>query len=327
MALLDIEDLRLSFYTKRGIVSVLRGVSLSINEGEVLGIVGESGSGKSLTAYSVLGLLPPNAHIDGGSVRFKGEDILNADKRRLNAIRGNRISIIFQDPMTSLNPTERIGRQITESLLLHTDASKAEANLRAIDMLKAVGIRSAEDRMHQYPHELSGGMRQRVMIAMSLACDPDLLIADEPTPALDVTVAEEILDLLKMLGRERRMAIMMITHDLGTVASICDEVAVMYGGRIVERGRTEDIFYSAEHEYTRALLNSVPSLDRKKQLVPIGGSPIDLSCVNDGCPFAPRCASAMRICLKKYPDSFIISNTHTAACYAYPKRRAAEAEE
>ncbi len=320
MALLDIENLKVSFFTERGEIPALGGVSLSLERGRVLGIVGESGSGKSVTAYSVLGLLPKGGRIIGGSIRFMGEELVGADRASLNRIRGNRISMIFQDPMTSLNPTIKIGKQITEAIRLHTDTNRHEAKKRAINMLRSVGIRSPEERMRQYPHELSGGMRQRVMIAMALVCEPDLLIADEPTTALDVTVAAEILDLLKRLGREMGMAIMMITHDLGTVAELCDEVAVMYGGRVCERGKTDDVFYNPCHEYTCALLRSVPSADKSERLVPIGGAPIDLSGKIYGCPFAPRCDKAMHICLKEFPREISVDGSHSTACYAYEKR-------
>ena len=276
--LLDIKDERLSFFTPAGEVKALNGVSLSMEEGEVLGIVGESGSGKSVTAYSIMGLTAYPGKLVGGTINFNGHQIDKMTEKEFRAIRGNEVSIIFQDPMTSLNPVYTIGNQITEAILLHTDKTKAEANARARELLELVGINEPDKRLKQYPHELSGGMRQRVMIAIALACEPKLLIADEPTTALDVTIQAQILELMQSLREKLGMSIIMITHDLGVVASMCEKIAVMYAGHIVEYGTTDEIFYSPKHEYTKGLINSIPKLStkEKERLVPIEGQPVDL---------------------------------------------------
>ncbi|MBO7700199.1 MAG: ABC transporter ATP-binding protein, partial [Eubacteriaceae bacterium] len=271
MALLEVKDLRTSFATPAGEVKAVNGVTFNLERGKVLGIVGESGSGKSVTAYSILQILTYPGKIVGGSIKFDGKELVGASEEELRSIRGNKISIIFQDPMTSLTPVYTIGNQLMEAILLHTDRDKKQAEERAIEMLTLVGINEPEKRMKQYPFELSGGMRQRVMIAMALACEPDILIADEPTTALDVTIQAQILELMTDLQKKLGMAIIMITHDLGVIASICDEVIVMYAGRVCERGYAEDIFYNPKHEYTKGLMRSIPDIDsdKKDKLIPI----------------------------------------------------------
>lgn len=264
------------------------GVSFRLDHGKVLGIVGESGSGKSVTAYSVMQILAPTGKIVSGSVKFDGQELVGADEKLLRSVRGNRISIIFQDPMTSLNPTYTIGRQLMEAILLHTDRNRHQARERAVEMLKLVNVNEPEKRMKQYPFELSGGMRQRVMIAMALACEPDILIADEPTTALDVTIQAQILDLMRDLQKKMGMAIIMITHDLGVVAQMCDEVIVMYAGSICEQGTADEIFYNPRHEYTKGLMRSIPTAENNGQrLQPITGTPIDLLNMPKGCPLRP----------------------------------------
>ena len=315
--LVDIQHERLSFFTPAGEVKALNDVSIHLNDGEVLGIVGESGSGKSVTAYSLMGLTAYPGKLVGGTIDFNGHRINDLSEKEFRKIRGNEVSIIFQDPMTSLNPVYTIGNQIMEVILLHTDKNKEQARARAKELLELVGINEPEKRLKQYPHELSGGMRQRVMIAIALACEPKLLIADEPTTALDVTIQAQILELMMELKEKLGMAIIMITHDLGVVASMCDRIAVMYAGRIVEYGTTDDIFYNPKHEYTKGLLKSIPRLDAKEheRLVPIEGTPIDLLNPPAGCPFAPRCESAMKICLQKMPPYVELGDNHRAACW------------
>ena len=280
--LVDIKDERLSFFTPAGEVKALGGVSIHLKEGEVLGIVGESGSGKSVTAYSLMGLTAYPGRLIGGTLDFNGHHINDMSEKEMRRIRGNEVSIIFQDPMTSLNPVYTIGNQIREVILLHTGKSKKEANERAKELLTLVGINEPEKRLKQYPHELSGGMRQRVMIAIALACEPKLLIADEPTTALDVTIQAQILELMMDLKEKLGMAIIMITHDLGIVARMCEKIAVMYAGKIVEYGTTDEIFYEPKHEYTKGLLRSIPRLDSRdhERLVPIEGTPVDLSLIH-----------------------------------------------
>ena len=301
--ILDIKDERLSFFTPAGEVKALNGVSFTMNQGDVLGVVGESGSGKSVTAYSVMGLTAYPGKLVGGKVWFNGHEIENMKEKDFRKIRGNEVSIIFQDPMTSLNPVYTIGNQIVEVIRLHTDKNKADAWARAKELLELVGINEREKRLKQYPHELSGGMRQRVMIAIALACEPKLLIADEPTTALDVTIQAQILELMQDLRKKLGMSIIMITHDLGVVASMCEKIAVMYAGHIVEYGTTHEIFYNPQHEYTKGLINSIPKLnaEEKERLVPIEGQPVDLLNPPAGCPFAPRCKSCMKVCLNKMP--------------------------
>ena len=316
MALLEVNDLHTSFYTPAGEVKAVNGVSFQLERGKVLGIVGESGSGKSVTAYSILQILEKTGKIVSGSVKFDGQELVGIGEEGMKKIRGNRISIIFQDPMTSLNPTYTIGHQLMEAILLHTGRNKQQAWERAVEMLRLVNVNEPEKRMNQYPYEFSGGMRQRVMIAMALACEPDILIADEPTTALDVTIQAQILELMQSLQKELGMAIIMITHDLGVVAQMCDEVIVMYAGSICEQGTADEIFYNPRHEYTKGLLRSIPALDSDGgRLQPITGTPIDLLNMPAGCPFAPRCDEAMKICLRERCERMQINDDHQAACW------------
>ena len=316
MALLEVNDLHTSFYTPAGEVKAVNGVSFQLERGKVLGIVGESGSGKSVTAYSMMQILGKSGKIVSGSVKFDGQERVGIGEEGMKHIRGNRISIIFQDPMTSLNPTYTIGHQLMEAILLHTGRNKQQAWERAVEMLRLVNVNEPEKRMKQYPFEFSGGMRQRVMIAMALACEPDILIADEPTTALDVTIQAQILELMQSLQKELGMAIIMITHDLGVVAQLCDEVIVMYAGSICEQGTADEIFYNPKHEYTKGLLRSIPTLESDGQkLQPITGTPIDLLNMPAGCPFAPRCDAAMKICLRQRCERMQINNDHQAACW------------
>ena len=316
MALLEVNELHTSFFTDEGEVRAVDGVSFQLERGKVLGIVGESGSGKSVTAYSIMQILAPTGKIIGGSVKLDGQELVNAGEKVLRTVRGNKISIIFQDPMTSLNPTYTVGHQLMEAILLHTNRNKQQARERALEMLRLVNINQPEKRLKQYPFELSGGMRQRVMIAMALACEPDILIADEPTTALDVTIQAQILDLMRDLQKQLGMAIIMITHDLGVVAQMCDEVVVMYAGSICEQGTADEIFYNPRHEYTKGLMRSIPTADTKGQrLQPITGTPIDLLNMPAGCPFAPRCESAMKVCLTQRPERMLINDDHMATCW------------
>ncbi|NLM45528.1 MAG: ABC transporter ATP-binding protein [Firmicutes bacterium] len=319
--LVEIKNLKLSFFTPAGEVKALNDVSFKMQEGDVLGIVGESGSGKSVTAYALMGLVPYPGRIIGGTIDFNGRRINDLSEKELRAIRGNEISMIFQDPMTSLNPVFTIGNQIEEAILLHTGKNKREARERALELLQLVGINEPERRLRQYPHELSGGMRQRVMIAMALACEPKLLIADEPTTALDVTIQAQILELMMDLKQKIGMSIILITHDLGVVASMCEKIAVMYAGKIVEYGTADDIFYNPKHEYTKGLLNSIPKLSAKEheKLVPIDGTPVDLLMPPKGCPFAPRCKNCMKICLREMPPYTYLNDNHYSACWLLQK--------
>jgi len=316
-ALLKVKDLKTTFYSKNNKIEAVRGVNIEIKSGEVLGIVGESGSGKSVLMKSVIGILPENAKIDSGEVYFEEKNILNLSSREMRKIKGKEIAMIFQDPMTALNPLKKIGDHIVEVLVRHKGVNKRLARKMAIDVLNDVGIPMPEKRIDQYPHEFSGGMRQRVLIAMALACDPKLLIADEPTTALDVTIQAQILELLKSLKDKNNMSIILITHDLGVVASLCNRIAVMYGGLIMEEGTTEEIFYSSKHPYTKALLNSIPKVqgDEKVRLEPIKGSAPSLLNPPKGCPFAERCAFAKPECIDKMPEYKSFSETHKSMCF------------
>ena len=299
--LLEVRDLEVSFYTPAGEVKAVGGISYDLKEHEVMGIVGESGSGKSVEAYSIIGLLQNPGRVIGGSIEFEGENLLDYTPEQMRQFRGNKVSMIFQNPMTCLNPVYTIGNQLTEALTCHDKTiSKEDARKKAIEMLELVGINNAEKRMNQYPHEFSGGMRQRAMIAMALICSPKLLIADEPTTALDVTIQAQILELMKDLQRKENTSIIFITHNLGVVADICDRISVMYAGRIVEQGKVNDIFYDPQHPYTRRLLQSIPRLDEEddERLIPIEGTPIDLLNPPQGCNFGPRCTECMKICLR-----------------------------
>ncbi len=313
---LEVKGLKTSFFTENGEVKAVDGISFNLDKGKVLGIVGESGSGKSVTAYSILQILSDPGKIVGGSVKFKGKELVGISEKEMAKIRGNNISIIFQDPMTSLNPVFTVGNQLMEAILLHTNRTKAEARKRAIELLRLVGINEPEKRLKQYPHEHSGGMRQRVMIAMALACEPDILIADEPTTALDVTIQAQILDLMKKLQKELGMAVIMITHDLGVIADMCDEVIVMYAGKICEQGTADEIFYNPKHEYTKGLLSSIPYGNKTEgRLKSIEGTPVDLLALPKGCAFAPRCKSCMKICLERPPERLIINEDHASTCW------------
>ncbi len=320
MALLEVRDLHTAFATPAGTVNAVNGVSFFLEHGKVLGIVGESGSGKSVTAYSIMQILEKNGQIVSGSIKVDGQELVGAGEKVMKTIRGNKISIIFQDPMTSLNPTYTIGHQLMEAIMLHTPRNRKQAWDRAVEMLRLVNVNEPEKRMKQYPFEFSGGMRQRVMIAMALACEPDILIADEPTTALDVTIQAQILELMQSLQKELGMAIIMITHDLGVVAQMCDEVIVMYAGSICEQGTADEIFYNPRHEYTKGLMRSIPTVNNDdEKLEPISGTPIDLLNMPAGCPFAPRCEAAMKICLREKCPRMEINESHAAACWVNVK--------
>jgi len=325
MALLEVRDLHTSFYTDAGEVRAVNGVSFNLERGKVLGIVGESGSGKSVTAYSVMQILAGTGKIVSGSIKLDGKELVDAGEHVMKDVRGNKVSIIFQDPMTSLNPTYTVGKQLMEAILLHTDRNRQQAYDRAVEMLRLVNVNEPEKRMKQYPHEFSGGMRQRVMIAMALCCEPDILIADEPTTALDVTIQAGILELMKDIQKKIGMAIIMITHDLGVVAQLCDEVIVMYAGSICEQGTADEIFYNPSHEYTKGLLRSIPtSKNNGQKLEPITGTPIDLLNMPSGCPFAPRCDAAMKICMRERPCRIRINKDHQASCWMNIKKQMEE---
>ncbi len=320
--ILSVVDLNTSFRTDRGEVMAVNGVSFNLDRGKILGIVGESGSGKSVTAYSIMQILEKNGSIKKGQVLYKGEDITQFSEKQMREFRGKCCSIIFQDPMTSLNPVFTIGNQLKEAIELHTERKGKEAMDRAVEMLTLVGVNEPEKRVKQYPYELSGGMRQRVMIAMALACEPDILIADEPTTALDVTIQAQILELMQSLQKKLGMAIIMVTHDLGVIADMCDEIIVMYGGRVCERGTAEDIFYRPAHEYTKGLLKSIPSVDRMgEKLVPIPGTPINLLNMPKGCAFCPRCENAMKICIDEIPPEMQMPDGHFASCWMNVKKQ------
>jgi oligopeptide transport system ATP-binding protein len=319
-SILEVKDLRISFSTHAGEVEAVRGVTFDLRNGETLAIVGESGSGKSVTAKSLMRLLPEaNTRIKGGEAIFEGQDLLKLSEKRMQGIRGPKIAMVFQDPMTSLDPTMKVGRQITESLTKHLGMSGSRARERAVELLKMVGIPNAEARVRQYPHQFSGGMRQRVVIAIALACDPQILIADEPSTALDVTIQAQILELLRDLQERIGTSIILITHDLGVVAQTARRVAVMYGGKIVETGTVREIFYNPQMPYTWGLLASIPlpTADRSQDLIPIPGSPPDMLEPPKGCPFTPRCPYAMQICAEEMPDYTTFSAEHKAACWLH----------
>ena len=322
MALLELKNLKTFFATKRGTVKAVNGVSYSLDAGKVLGVVGESGSGKSVFTKTFMGLLDNNGWIDNGHIYYHDYDLTTFKKEKdWTKIRGQRIAMVFQDPMTSLNPLKTVGKQIQEAFTLHNKVSKAEAKARTLELLADVGIPEPEKRYKQYPHEFSGGMRQRVVIAIAMACNPRILICDEPTTALDVTIQAQILELMMELKDKLGMAIIMITHDLGIVASMCDRIAVMYAGRIVETGTCDEIFYHPKHEYTKGLLESIPRLDSTKheKLIPIEGNPVDLLNPPEGCAFAPRCKNCMKICLRENPPKTDFSKTHYAHCFMNQK--------
>ena len=319
-SILSIENLRIHFETFAGEVQAIRGVNLKLQKGETLALVGESGSGKSVTAKSIMKLLSNNAVVKEGSITFKGENILEKSERDMQSIRGKKIAMIFQDPMTSLDPTMKIGKQITEVIIKHEKASKEEADKRAEELLELVGIPNAKERMKQYPHQFSGGQRQRIVIAIALACNPDVLIADEPTTALDVTIQAQILELLKELQQQFQMAIIFITHDLGVVANVADRVAVMYAGKVVEVGTAEEVFYNPQHPYTWGLLRSMPTLHTGDTLYAIPGSPPDLLDPPVGDAFALRSDVALEIDRVKEPPMFEVSPTHFAATWLLDPR-------
>ena len=324
--LLSVQNLHTSFFTDNGEVQAVNGVSFDLNPGEILGIVGESGSGKSVTAYSIMQILADTGRITQGKVLFKGEDLTKWSDKQMQGFRGKNCSIIFQDPMTSLNPVFTIGNQMREAVVLHTNRRGAEADARVKELLELVGINEPEKRMKQYPFEHSGGMRQRVMIAMALACEPDILIADEPTTALDVTIQAQILELIQSLQKKMGMAVILVTHDLGVIADMCDNIIVMYGGRICERGTAREIFYNPKHEYTKGLMRSIPNVSNMKQrLVPIAGTPINMLNMPKGCAFCPRCDAAMKICLSEVPEELTINQDHKAACWMNVKAAYEEA--
>jgi oligopeptide transport system ATP-binding protein len=315
--ILEVKNLQTSFFTHLGEVKAVDGISFAISPGEAIGIVGESGSGKSVTSLSIMRLLSFPGKVVGGSVVFEGKNLIDLSEKEMERIRGNEISMIFQDPMTSLNPVFTIGEQIMESLIRHQGLNRGEAKKKAIEMLALVGIPSPDKRVDQYPHEFSGGMRQRAMIAMALSCQPKLLIADEPTTALDVTIQAQILELMKELKEKLNTSIIMITHDLGVVAEICSRIIVMYGGIVVEQGDRKDVFYNSKHPYTWGLLRSIPNIEtkEKKRLIPIDGQPPDLLRPPKGCPFCPRCDYAMKICEQERPPYTEFGNGHNTACW------------
>ena len=319
--LLDIENLRTTFDIHVGKVQAVRGVNLHVDEGETVGVVGESGCGKSVSMLSVLHLLPDYAKISADKMIFDGTDLTRLTPKMFRKISGDQIGMIFQDPMTSLNPLFTVGDQLIEPLRIHKGISKKEARDLVLEKLRMVEIPDPESRMKQYPHELSGGMRQRIMIAMAIMCNPRLIIADEPTTALDVTIQAQILELMNDLRHKLGMSIIMITHDLGVVAQMCEKIAVMYAGHIVEYGTTDEIFYNPQHEYTKGLINSIPKLnaEEKERLVPIEGQPVDLLNPPAGCPFAPRCKSCMKVCLNKMPPRTELSDTHYTYCWLRQK--------
>ncbi|MBN6888636.1 dipeptide transport system ATP-binding protein [Cytobacillus horneckiae] len=319
---LEVKDLHVTFSTYGGEVKAVRGVSFDLHKGETLAIVGESGCGKSVTSQSIMRLIPsPPGRIASGSVLYKGKDLAKISEKEMRKIRGADISMIFQDPMTALNPTLTIGKQLVEGIIQHDGSPKEKAKKRALEMLNLVGIPDPEMRFKNYPHEFSGGMRQRIVIAMALVCEPEILIADEPTTALDVTIQAQILDLFKEIQRKTNVSIILITHDLGVVAQVADRIAVMYAGKIVEAGNRREIFYKPQHPYTKGLLQSVPRLDLEgEDLVPIMGSPPDLFSPPVGCPFTARCDFAMEVCDKAYPFKTHLTKEHHVDCWLQDKR-------
>lgn len=326
--LLSVQDLHTSFFTDSGEVQAVNGVSFDLDRGEILGIVGESGSGKSVTAYTIMQILADTAKIKSGKVLYNGQDLTKWSEKQMRGFRGKCCSIIFQDPMTSLNPVFTVGNQLCEAIELHTDKRGKAAKERAVELIELVGINEPQKRLKQYPYELSGGMRQRIMIAMALACEPDILIADEPTTALDVTIQAQILELIQDLQKKLGMAVILVTHDLGVIADMCDNIIVMYGGRICERGTAREIFYNPKHEYTKGLLRSIPNVDNmKKKLVPIAGTPINMLNLPQGCSFCARCDECMKICLTDIPEELTINENHKASCWMNVKAAVkAEAE-
>lgn len=319
---LEIQNLHVSFSTYGGTVQAVRGVHLELKKGEILAIVGESGCGKSVTSQSIIGLIPKSSgKITDGSIIYKNKDLTKMSEKSLRSIRGAEISMIFQDPMTALNPTLTIGDQLIESIRQHQDISKTEATKKVLSILHLVGISNPKERLKQYPHQFSGGMRQRIVIAMALICEPEIIIADEPTTALDVTIQAQIFELFKEIQEKTGVSIILITHDLGVVAQVADRIAVMYAGKIVETGTRKEIFYKPKHPYTKGLLSSVPRLDiEDEELVPIPGSPPDLFAPPIGCPFTARCTFAMEVCEKVYPNTYSFSANHHVSCWLQDER-------
>ncbi len=327
--LIEVNDLKVSFFTPAGEVKAVDGISYSLGYNEVMGVVGESGSGKSVEAYAIMGLLQSPGKVTGGEILYEGKSVLDFTEEEMRQFRGNKVSMIFQNPMTCLNPVYTIGDQLSEAITCHdSKISKAEAKERVIDMLEKVGINNADKRFNQYPHEFSGGMRQRAMIAMALICKPKLLIADEPTTALDVTIQAQILELMKDLQRQENTSIIFITHNLGVVAEICDRVSVMYAGHIVEQGTVDEIFYNPQHPYTKGLLTSIPRLDveEKTKLNAIEGTPIDLLNPPTGCNFGPRCKDCMKICVREKPPYMDMGGGHISACWKHFMKNGAKGE-
>ncbi len=326
--LLEVRNLKVSFFTHAGEVQAVRGISYKLDAGKVMGIVGESGSGKSVSTYGILGIIPDPGRIVEGEIEFDGKIVTKLSEKEMLGIRGKDVAMIFQDPMTCLNPVYTVGSQIDETLRKHTSLTRAQRAKRIVELFTLVGINQPERRARQYSHELSGGMRQRVMIAMALACNPKLLIADEPTTALDVTIQAQILELLSELKDKIHMAVIFVTHDLGVVSEICDEISVMYAGMIVERGGKDDIFYRPAHPYTQGLLASVPKVnaDEHERLVPIDGNPVDLIHPPAGCPFAMRCKRCMRVCVDRMPPELSLSEGHRVSCWLPVARDMKEGE-
>ena len=320
--ILDVKDLHITFSTYGGTVKAVRGVNLRLHKGETVAIVGESGCGKSVTANAIMRLIPsPPGKISSGTIRFKNKEITTISEKEMRSIRGVDISMIFQDPMTALNPTLTIGNQLMEGVMQHQKIQKGEAKEKAIEMMNLVGIPNPEERLKQFPHQFSGGMRQRIVIAIALICEPDLLIADEPTTALDVTIQAQILELFTRIQEKMGVSIILITHDLGVVAKIADRICVMYAGKVIEEGTKREIFYNAQHPYTKGLLDSVPRLDKQgKKLEAIDGTPPDLFSPPIGCPFTARCPFAMEVCDKVYPANTVLSESHGVNCWLQDKR-------